>query len=128
MGDWSLWKLWLYIYIYIYIYIYVYVCLCVCVYGYIKVWVSYKIQSRFQQKMCLVYHEQNCLLLSKFKTGNLNLLFYCHNCFLWILSQNRCGYFKNDCSSYLAEVYPEGFQVEYTGLGTQLCMQLMKNS
>ena len=26
------------------------------VYGYIKVWVSCKIQSRFQQKMCLVYH------------------------------------------------------------------------
>ena len=35
---------------------------------------------------------------------------------------------ENDCSSNLAGVYPEGFQGEYTGLGTQLCMQLMKNN
>ena len=59
-------------------------CVCVCVYGYIKVWVSYKIQSRFQQKMCLVYREQNCLFLSTFETGNLNLFFYCHNCHIVI--------------------------------------------
>ena len=122
--GWPLCKLWLYIYIYIYIYIYMFV----CVYGYIKVWVSLKMQSRFQQKMCLVYHTQNCLFLSTFKTGNLNLLFYCHNCFLWILSQNRCSYFKKKCSSNVAVVYPEGFQGRYTGLGTQLCIQLMKNS
>ena len=25
---------------------------------------------------------KNCLFLSRFKTGNLNLLFYCHNCFI----------------------------------------------
>ena len=25
-------------------------------------------------------------------------------------------------------VYPEGFQGRYTGLGTQLCVQLMKNN
>ena len=104
------------------------VCMCVCVYGYIKVWVSGKMQSRFQQKMCLVYHAQNCPFLSTFETGNLNLLFYCHNCFLWILSQNRCSYFMKNCPSNLAEVYLEGFQWGYTGLGTQLCIQLMKNS
>ena len=51
------------------------VCMCVCVYGYIKVWVSGKMQSRFQQKMCLVYHAQNCPFLSTFETGNLNLFF-----------------------------------------------------
>ena len=123
-GGWSLWKLRLYIYIYMC----VCVCVCVCVYKYIKVWVSSKMQSRFQQKICLVYHAQNCLFLSAFKTNNLNLLFYCHNCFLWILSQNRCSYFKKNCSSNLAGVYPEGFQGRYTGLGTQLCIQLMKNS
>ena len=59
-----------------------YIYMSACVYGYIKVWVSCKMQSRFQQKMCLVYHAQNCLFLSTFETGNLNLLFYCHNCFL----------------------------------------------
>ena len=35
------------------------VCVCVCVYACmdnIKVWVSFKMQSSFQQKMCLVYH------------------------------------------------------------------------
>ena len=68
--------------IYIYICVCVRACVCVCVYGYIKVWVSCKMQSRFQQKMYLVYHAQNCLFLSRFETGNLNLLFYCHNCFL----------------------------------------------
>ena len=96
--------------------------------NWIKVWVSGKMQSRFQQKMCLVYHAQNWFFLSTFKTGNLNLLFYCHNCFLWILSQNRCSYFMKNCPSHLAEVYLEGFQWRYTGLGTQLCIQLMKNS
>ena len=70
------------IYIYIYIYISVCVCVCACVYGYIKVWVSDKMQSRFQQKMCLVYRARNCLFLSTFETGNLNLLCYYHNCFL----------------------------------------------
>ena len=100
----------------------------VCVYGYIKVWVSCKIQSRFQQKICLAYSTQNCQFLRTFKTANLNLLLYCHNCFLLILSQNRCSYFKKKCSSNLAVVYPEGFQGRYTGLGTQLCIQLMKNS
>ena len=68
--------------IYIYICVCVRACVCVCVYGYIKVWVSCKMQSRFQQKMYLVYHAQNCLFLSRFETGNLNLLFYCHNCLL----------------------------------------------
>ena len=46
------------------IYIYIYVCVCVCMYvcmDNIKVWVSCKMQSRFQQKMRLVYHGQNCL-------------------------------------------------------------------
>ena len=103
----------------------VYVCVCM---DDIKVWVSCKMQSRFQQKMCLAYHAQNCLMLRTGKTGNLNLLFYYHDCFLWILSQNRHGYFKKKCSSNLAVVYPEGFQGRYTGLGTQLCIQLMKYS
>ena len=128
MGGWSLWKLWLcmYIYIYIYTYIYIYIymcvcaCVCVCVYGYIKVWVSYS-SLPWTELPVLKY-------IREFETGNLNLLFYCHNCFFWILSQNRSGYFKNNCSSNLAGVYPEGFQGHYTGLGTQLCMQLMKNS
>ena len=89
-------------------------------YGYIKVWESCKMQSRFQQKMCLVYHAKNCLFLSTFKTCNLNLLFHCHNCFLGILSLKRCSYFKKKCSSNLAAVYPESFQGQYTSLGTQL--------
>ena len=38
----------------------------VSVYRYIKVWVSGKIQSRFQQSICLVYHAQNCPFLSTF--------------------------------------------------------------
>ena len=55
-----------------------------CVYGYIKVWVSGKMQNviKVSEKMCLVSHAQNCLFLSTFEIGNLNLLFYCHNCFL----------------------------------------------
>ena len=85
-------------------------------YGYINVLVSGKMQSRFQQKMCLVYRAQNCLFLSTFETSNLNLLFYCHS------------YFKKNCFLNQAGVYPEGFQGWYTGLGTQLCIQLMKNS
>ena len=71
---------------------------------------------------------QNCLFFNTFKTGNLNLLFYCHNCFLWILLRNRCSYFKKKCSSNLGVVYPDGFQGRYTGLGTRLCIKLMKNS
>ena len=123
-----------YIYIYnIYIqilsYIYIYVCVCVyVVMDNIKVWVSCKMQWRFQQKMCVVYHAQNCLLpvVKDSKTSNVNLLFYYHNCFLWIVSQKRRSYFRN-CSLNLAVVHPEGFQGEYTGWGTQLCIQLMKN-
>ena len=63
-------------------------CVCVCVggwvgvCGYIKVWVSCKMQSRFQEKTSLVCHAQNCLFFNTFKTVNLNLFFYCHNCFL----------------------------------------------
>ena len=52
---------------FIYIYIYIFV----CVHGYIKAWVGCKMQSSFQQKMCLVFHTQNCLCLSTFQTGYL---------------------------------------------------------
>ena len=115
------------IYIYIYVCVCVYMCVYVCIDN-IKIWVSCKLQTKFQQKMCLVYHAQNCLLLGTDKTGSLNLLFSYHNCFLWILSQSRRSYFKNKCSSNLAVVYLVGFQGRYTGLGTELCIQLMKNS
>ena len=84
--------------------------------------------SRFQQEMCLVYLAQYCLLLRTGKRGNLNLLFYYHNWLFWILSQNRCSYFKKKCSLNLAVVYPEGFQGRYTSLGTKSCIQLKKNS
>ena len=80
-----------------------------------KVWVSCKMQSRFQEKMCLVYQKQNCLLLRPRKADNLNLLFYYHNCFFWIVSRN---YFKKKCSSNLAVVYREGFEGWYSGVGT----------
>ena len=77
--------MYIYIYIYIYInyiiYIYIYMYVYVCMDN-IKVWVSYKMQSRFQQKMYLVYLTWNCLLLRASKTDHSNLHFYYHNCFL----------------------------------------------
>ena len=81
-------------------------------------------ESWFQQKMCLVYHAQICLLLRTGEIGNLSLLFYTITIF-WE------SYHKIDttkCSSDLGVEYPGGFQGPYTGLGTQLCIQLMKNS
>ena len=47
----------------------------VCVYGYINIWVSGKMQSRFKQKMCLVYHAQNYLFVSTFETSNFKFGF-----------------------------------------------------
>ena len=88
---------------------------------YIYIYISCKMQSRFQQKMHLVYHTQNCLLWGR---GNLNCLFYYHNCFLWIfllfLSKNRCSCFIKKCSSNVAVVHSEVLQRSYTSLGTQI--------
>ena len=108
----------------IYMCVRLYVCVYVCMDN-INVWVSCK---KSQPKMCLVYQVQNCLFLRKGTTSNLNLLFYYHNYFFLIVSQNICSYVKKKCFSNLAVVYLESFQGRYTGLGTQLCIQFMKIS
>ena len=77
------------------------------VHRYIKVWVSGKIQSRFQQNICLVYHAQNCPFLSKFEAGNLNLLFF-------VITAFCDSYHKIDAAI-----------LRRTTLQIQLCIQLM---
>ena len=82
----------------------------VSVHRYIKVWVSGKIQSRFQQNICLVYHAQNWSFLSTFEAGNLNLLFF-------VITAFCDSYHKIDAAI-----------LRRTTLQIRLCIQLMKNS
>ena len=68
-------------------------------------------QSRFQEKMHLVYHAQNIILTAFYECY--------HKTDTAILRKSAL-----QISSNLAVAYPEGFQGRYTGLGSMSCAQL----